>query len=174
MEPFHSTKVSSEKIAVTSQTIKASRPSDILSGPTVPSTSELRVLIVEDNLVNQRKSEETKLLTTRHADGDYATGVLQKQLRNLGCTVYVANHGGECIDRLKESRFWIDHEDHGLQLNVILMDLEMPVMDGLTCARKIRELQRKGDIVRHVPIIAVTANARLEQINDALEAGMVR
>ena len=114
-----------------------------------------------------------KLLTARHGDADYATGVLQKQLRNSGCTVYVANHGGECIDRLKESRFWVDHEDHGLQLNVILMDLEMPVMDGLTCARKIRELQRKGDIVRHVPIIAVTANARLEQINDAVDAGMV-
>ena len=113
------------------------------------------------------------LLVRRHANSDYVTGVLQKQLRNLGCTVHVANHGGECIDRLKESRFWIDHEDHGIQLHVILMDLEMPVMDGLTCARKIRELQRKGDIVRHVPIIAVTANARLEQINDALEAGMV-
>ena len=53
------------------------------------------------------------------------------------------------------------------------MDLEMPVMDGLTCARKIRQLERDGDIVRHVPIIAVTANARLEQINTAVEAGMV-
>ncbi|MCJ1378854.1 hypothetical protein MMC17_001953 [Xylographa soralifera] len=117
----------------------------------IPS-KDLKVLIVEDNLVNQR--------------------VLQKQLRNLGCTVHVANHGGECLDRLKDSRYWIGHEDHGLQLSVILMDLEMPIMDGLTCAKKIRELQRKGDIVRHVPIIAVTANARVEQISTALESGM--
>jgi CheY-like chemotaxis protein len=49
----------------------------------------------------------------------------------------------------------------------------MPIMDGLTCTRKIRELERKGDIIRHIPIIAVTANARMEQINTALEAGMV-
>lgn len=106
-----------------------------------------------------------------NADG--ATEVLQKQLRNLGCVVHVANHGGECIDRLKESRFWVNHEDHGLDLSVILMDLEMPIMDGLTCTRKIRQLEKEGDIVRHVPIIAVTANARLEQINTAVEAGMV-
>lgn len=86
----------------------------------------------------------------------------------------MANHGGECIERLKESRFWTGHEDHGLDLSVILMDLEMPVMDGLTCTRKIRQLEKDGDIVRHVPIIAVTANARLEQINTAVEAGMVR
>jgi CheY-like chemotaxis protein len=66
------------------------------------------------------------------------------------------------------------HEEDGLDLSVILMDLEMPVMDGLTCARKIRELQKSGQLVRHVPIIAVTANARMEQIDTALEAGMVK
>lgn len=49
----------------------------------------------------------------------------------------------------------------------------MPVMDGLTCARKIRELEAEGTIVKHVPIIAVTANARLEQIETAITAGMV-
>ena len=113
----------------------------------------LKVLIVEDNLVNQR--------------------VLQKQLRNIGCIVHVANHGGECIDKLKQSKYWKGHEDDGLDLGVILMDWEMPVMDGLTCARKIRELQRSGEVVRHVPIIAVTANVRSEQVLTALEAGMV-
>lgn len=53
------------------------------------------------------------------------------------------------------------------------MDLEMPVMDGLTCTRRIRDLEREGTITRHVPIIAVTANTRVEQIETALEAGMV-
>ena len=53
------------------------------------------------------------------------------------------------------------------------MDLEMPVMDGLTCARQIRELQNQGTLVRHVPIIAVTANARKEQIETSMAAGMV-
>ncbi|MCJ1350250.1 MAG: hypothetical protein MMC33_000231 [Icmadophila ericetorum] len=117
-----------------------------------PPKSDLKVLIVEDNVVNQR--------------------VLQKQLLNLGCTVHLANHGGECLDFLKESIYWKGNESQGLDLNVILMDLEMPVMDGLTCAKKIRELQESGDVVRHIPIIAVTANARIEQIDTALGSGV--
>lgn len=112
-----------------------------------------KVIIVEDNLVNQR--------------------VLQKQLRNLGCVVYVANHGGECLELLEKSSYWVGREADGLDVTVILMDLEMPVMDGLTCTRRIRELQREGCVMRHVPIIAVSANARIEQIDSALEAGMV-
>lgn len=49
----------------------------------------------------------------------------------------------------------------------------MPVMDGLTCTREIRKLQGEGLIMRHIPIIAVTANARKEQIDHILTAGMV-
>jgi signal transduction histidine kinase len=113
----------------------------------------IKVLIVEDNLVNQR--------------------VLQKQLRNLDCVTRVANHGGEALDILRQSNFWLGNESTGFDLTVVLMDLEMPVMDGLTCARKIRELEAEGTIVRHVPIIAVTANARAEQIDTAIGAGMV-
>jgi CheY-like chemotaxis protein len=48
----------------------------------------------------------------------------------------------------------------------------MPVMDGLTCTRMIRQLEREGKIRGHVPIIAVTANARNEQIQTALDVGM--
>jgi CheY-like chemotaxis protein len=53
------------------------------------------------------------------------------------------------------------------------MDKEMPVMDGLQCTSKIREFEGQGLLVGHVPIIAVTANARSEQIATLLEAGMV-
>ena len=115
--------------------------------------SKTKVLVVEDNLVNQR--------------------VLQKQLKNTGFLVDVANHGGEALEILKASRFWAGREETGIDLAIILMDLEMPVMDGLTCARTIRDLEAGGIIVEHVPIIAVTANARLEQIESALAAGMV-
>lgn len=48
----------------------------------------------------------------------------------------------------------------------------MPVMDGLTCTKKIREMQNLGKIRGHVPVIAVTANARSEQIATAQSFGM--
>ncbi|KAI5864773.1 hypothetical protein GGS23DRAFT_462863 [Durotheca rogersii] len=110
------------------------------------------VLIVEDNLVNQR--------------------VLQRSLRNVGNNTKVANHGGEALEVLQQSRFWSGNEKLGHDISVILMDLEMPVMDGMTCARRIRELEREGTIVGHIPIIAVTAYARPEQIESAKAAGV--
>lgn len=113
----------------------------------------LKVLLVEDNIINQK--------------------VLRKQLHNLGCIVYVANHGEECIDLLKRSTLWANHGPGAFDVTVVLMDLEMPVMDGLTCAIEIRRLQEQQEITRHVPIIAVTANARGEQIETALRSGMV-
>lgn len=111
-----------------------------------------QVLLVEDNLVNQK--------------------VLSKQMHQAGCTVYVANHGLEALGFLQQSNMWKNNVD-GKKLDVVLMDLEMPVMDGLTCARRIRQLQREGTVVRHVPLIAVTANARMEQIEVSMAAGMV-
>jgi CheY-like chemotaxis protein len=52
------------------------------------------------------------------------------------------------------------------------MDIEMPVMDGLTCTRRIRELERSGEVVEHIPILAVSANARSEQVRQAIDAGI--
>ncbi|PVI06725.1 hypothetical protein DM02DRAFT_513872 [Periconia macrospinosa] len=112
----------------------------------------LKVLIVEDNLVNQK--------------------VLQRQLENRGIITYVANHGGEALEKLKQSQFWKGHGPDALDVGVVLMDKEMPVMDGLQCTSKIREFEADGLLNRHVPIIAVTANARSEQIATLLAAGM--
>lgn len=120
--------------------------------PQLETTEPLRILIVEDNLVNQQ--------------------VLSKQLTKVGCITSLANHGGEAIEKLQQSSYWRGREHEGQDLGLILMDIEMPIMDGLTAARKIRDLQREGLIVKHVPIMAVTANARAEQISIAKEAGM--
>lgn len=59
-----------------------------------------------------------------------------------------------------------------IPLSIILLDWEMPVMDGLTCIRHIRERQQAGTIRAHIPVIGVTANARSEQIAVAIGAGM--
>ena len=117
----------------------------------------LKVLIVEDNLVNQK--------------------VLQRQLQNHGIETKVANHGGEALEALKLSTFWASPSTDSptsspYDISVVLMDKEMPVMDGLQCTSKIRELEQHGKLRWHVPIIAVTANARSEQIATLLAAGM--
>jgi CheY-like chemotaxis protein len=52
------------------------------------------------------------------------------------------------------------------------MDLEMPFMNGLTCVRCIREIQCEGQLLGYISIIAITANARSEQIATALNQGM--
>jgi PAS domain S-box-containing protein len=118
----------------------------------------LDVLIVEDNVVNQR--------------------VLSRLLKVCGNNTHVANHGVEALQVLQRSRFWNNADTETtpgdrINVSVILMDLEMPVMDGMTCARKIRELEAEGTISRHIPIIAVTAYARPQQIANAKAAGIV-
>ena len=144
-------------LPTTSRTQSEDSQTIVTSSTTLPQRPArkdiLKILVVEDNLVNQR--------------------VLSKQLKNMGCVVHVANHGGECLDRLRESTFWKDKRGKEIEISVILMDQEMPVMDGLTCTKEIRRLEETGDVTSHVPIIAVTANARSEQINTAMDVGMV-
>ena len=53
------------------------------------------------------------------------------------------------------------------------MYLEMPVMDGLTCVCEIRKLQKVKKLRNGIPVFAVTANARIEQLRAAKEQGMV-
>ncbi|KAH9215859.1 hypothetical protein DL95DRAFT_336059 [Leptodontidium sp. 2 PMI_412] len=153
--------------------IKARRSVDVPSNPSNGSTPNLlpadtnhssprdskvrrnyHILLVEDNLINQK--------------------VLSKQLRSAGCIVHVANHGGEAIDFLAKTALWHDCKKSGIGMNLslILMDLEMPIMDGLACTRRIRDLENEGKIDGHVPIIAVTANTRMEQLEMAITSGM--
>ncbi|KAI4763366.1 hypothetical protein E4T52_08018 [Aureobasidium sp. EXF-3400] len=112
----------------------------------------LHVLIVEDNLINQK--------------------VMAQQLKKAKCEIHVANHGADALFFLEKTTFAKDCGPYATPLSIILMDLEMPVMDGLTCIRRIREWQKQGKLTRPVPVIAVTANARNEQITMAQEAGM--
>jgi len=111
----------------------------------------LHVLVVEDNPLNQR--------------------LCAKQLRNQGCTVHTADHGLDALEFLSKTNI-ASSSPSALKLDIILLDIEMPVMDGLTCIRKIRTMEDEGFFKRRLPVIAVTANARNEQIEAALEAGV--
>ncbi|SMR54567.1 unnamed protein product [Zymoseptoria tritici ST99CH_3D1] len=116
------------------------------------SDSETRrrvVLLVEDNLVNQK--------------------VMAKQLRSAGHDVTVANHGQEALDHIRTTHFCVPNG--GVELDVVLMDIEMPIMGGLECTSRIREMEMKGEIQGRVSLIAVTANARAEQQKQAMDVG---
>jgi signal transduction histidine kinase/AmiR/NasT family two-component response regulator len=117
-------------------------------------TSPIHVLIVEDNIINQK--------------------VLMKQLLHVGCVVHVANHGLEALNFLEKSTVsnTLPPHEKGIRCDIVLMDLEMPIMNGLTCIKEIRMREEDRRIKGRVPIIALTANARREQIEKAREAGV--
>ncbi|MGH8176264.1 MAG: PAS domain-containing protein, partial [Steroidobacter sp.] len=97
-----------------------------------------RVLLVEDNAVNQK--------------------VAVRFLERMGCSVRVADNGAEGLKAFGEATF-----------DIVFMDLQMPVMDGLTATRRIRELET---VERRTPIVALTANAMSGQLERCIEAGM--
>jgi CheY-like chemotaxis protein len=99
----------------------------------------LRILLAEDNLVNQR----------------LAVRLLEKR----GHTVSVAGNGHEALAALEQQSF-----------DAVLMDVQMPEMDGLEATTAIRAQERNTG--RHVPIVAMTARAMKGDREDCLAAGM--
>ena len=130
------------------------------------------ILVVEDNLINQM--------------------VTKRDLMKRGYSVDIANHGVEALEKLRRSAAALlfatgpppgndgpgeaeSPSKQPIPINVVLMDVEMPVQDGLSCTRDIRQLEANGEIFcasgGRIPIIAVTANARPEQVDQAKAAG---
>jgi len=100
---------------------------------------DLKILLVEDNLINQKIT----LLT----------------LKPLVHSIDTASNGKEALDRFGTTNF-----------DLILMDIQMPVMSGLVAAEKIRALESSTN--SHVPIIAITANAMIGDKEKCLSAGI--
>jgi CheY-like chemotaxis protein len=137
---------------------------------TMIAMNSLHILIVEDvSLASYEHPIFLEKFNTRQNLVNQR--VLAKQLRNIGVQVAVANHGGEALEYIHSTEYCVTDKPAN-PLSLILMDWEMPVMDGLTCVREIRKLQTQGVIHGHVPVIAVTANVRSEQVRIALDAGM--
>ncbi|MFK7856450.1 MAG: response regulator [Granulosicoccus sp.] len=104
--------------------------------------STCRILVVEDNAVNQ----------------EVALGMLEK----IGFEAEVADNGQEGLDRLASESF-----------DLVLMDCQMPVLDGYAATRQLREREKQeGSTGSHLPIIALTANAMTGDAEKCLAAGM--
>jgi PAS domain S-box-containing protein len=99
----------------------------------------LRILLVEDSVVNQKLSLAL--------------------LKNWDHSVTIAGNGVEALTEFASSRF-----------DLILMDVQMPKMDGLEATRKIRESEQQAG--GHIPIIAMTAHAMKGDRERCLESGM--
>ncbi|GAB2181643.1 hypothetical protein DLREEDagrD3_18660 [Denitratisoma sp. agr-D3] len=100
----------------------------------------MRVLLVEDNQINQQLAVEL--------------------MKNRGITVDVVNHGQEALDRL--AAMPVDY------YHVVLMDLQMPVMDGYEATRHLRSDPRYYSL----PIVAMTAHAMADERARCLAIGM--
>jgi len=101
--------------------------------------SNANVLLVEDNLINQK--------------------IVILSLKKLVKNIDVAANGKEALDKFGTSQY-----------DVILMDVQMPIMNGYVATRKIREIEASTN--SHTPIIAITANALLGDREESLAAGM--
>ena len=84
---------------------------------------------------------------------EVALGLLESE----GFVVEIANHGKEAVEKVSQHRY-----------DIVLMDMQMPVMDGLTATKEIRKLSQFKDL----PILAMTANAMDQDKERCAEAGM--
>ena len=116
------------------------------------------------------KEKETLLPMTRSIlvvdDNAFNLLVAQKLIEGYGIAVKTALNGKEAIDRVKEES---QMPVGGFRL--ILMDLQMPVMDGFETTRYLIDMMKKGDM-RETPIIALTANDGDDDIEMCLNVGM--
>ncbi|WP_047042241.1 ATP-binding protein [Vibrio mexicanus] len=101
-----------------------------------------QILVVEDNLMNQK--------------------IAGFFLDKAGLSYTIASNGEEALNLIVG----------GAQYSAVLMDCMMPVMDGLTATKKIREWEKEQGNEHRLPIVALTASVLEDEINSCIEAGM--
>ena len=119
-----------------------------------PSQREVAVLSARA----ARPSDDARGRILLVEDLEHNRDLAKAMLTNFGHTVDIAENGIEALEKVQTTPY-----------DVVLMDIQMPLMDGLTATRKIRELNHPA---RDVPIIAMTANVLPHQVKMFGEAGM--
>jgi PAS domain S-box-containing protein len=122
----------------------------------IKSVSEMFGAHSPENQIVSSEQKRIKALVLVVEDNPTNQKVIVLRLEKLGCSVGIAHNGQEAIDAAQANEY-----------DAILMDCQMPVMDGFEATAKIRETA-----TRHVPIIALTANAMQGERERCLEAGM--
>ena len=137
---FHSENSNQPYVNLINKTINAPLNNEE-SVPTSLNKTKEHILIVEDNLVNQK--------------------VASLFLTSSGYTFDIANNGQEAVDKFTESEAY----------NLILMDCMMPIKDGFSATKEIREVEKKQKR-KKTPIIALTASVLDQDISKCYESGM--
>jgi CheY-like chemotaxis protein/HPt (histidine-containing phosphotransfer) domain-containing protein len=128
----------------------------VLSAAPLEFTQRLRAIVTRDVIVEDHQRRGRTVLLVE----DNATNrrVAELFLERAGCEVVLAADGGEALKALRARR-----------VDLVLMDVQMPVMDGLEATRRIRGEIEGGT---RIPIVGLTANALKEQVEDCRRAGM--
>ncbi len=93
-------------------------------------------------------------------DSEFTREVVRAFLKDKGCTLTVVQNGKEALERLDEEPF-----------DLVLMDMQMPVMSGLEAVRRLRERERGRDPSQRIVVVGVTAYSSAEERERCLEAG---
>jgi CheY-like chemotaxis protein len=143
LKPIHAKSLYETLSRVLANSRPAVAPQPIVPPEAAPITESARILIAEDNPVNQK--------------------VTLLQLRNLGYAADVVSNGREALAAIKRKPY-----------TLVLMDAQMPDIDGVAATRRIREAQARGnsEFPANLTIIAMTANAMTGDREICIAAGM--
>jgi len=118
---------------------------------------------LSDNLLEQKQQQEAPRKVQLNVlvvdDNSINRMVAKGYLKKNGHQIDFANNGKEAVDSVKNNHY-----------DLILMDLQMPVMDGIAATKAIRDLPQADK--NSIPIVAMTANAMAEDRKNCYEAGM--
>jgi signal transduction histidine kinase/ActR/RegA family two-component response regulator len=135
-------------------------PAESQSDPSLPLTAETaKAVQTPDRIEPAATLESKKILLVE--DNPVNQMVASKFLQKLGITPDIANNGQEALDKLKLASY-----------DLVLLDLEMPIMDGYTTISNIRKEENACDDYRHQLVIAMSANALNEDRQRAQALGI--